>query len=249
MSIHVFVFLGDKAPKSRVGRIFSIIWIVIGIVGFGMITGDITGKIVEANAPPPKKMDGKKVGTLRFRDYDSYVVSTHGGYCHYNTNATDFFSDVRGLVNKLMKNEINGFLLDRYTLWVVLDPALTNLIFTKEEEEFFSNETLRTEQEVKGDSLSYGVLIKNHEDYEYFKHYIHDAQLRYTLIWTKWWLKDRNKYTGYYHSNIGDNALFSTQGEPFRLTMIVLVAVIAVIVLFGFFFEIHRQKMMCRVGI
>ena len=89
-----FHIIGDKAPKSPVGRIFSIIWIVIGIVGFGMITGGITGEIVEANAPPPKKMDGKKVGTLRFRDYDSYVVSTHGGYCQYNTNATT--SDVKG---------------------------------------------------------------------------------------------------------------------------------------------------------
>ena len=129
----------------------------MGIVGFGIITGDITSKIVEANSPPPLKMDGKKVGTLRFRDYDSYVVSSLGGYCHYNTDATDFFTDVRSLLNKLRKKEIDGFLLDRYTLWALLDPITIKAAFrfTEEEESFFNNDTLRTEQEMKGTFVSF----------------------------------------------------------------------------------------------
>ena len=133
----------------------------MGIVGFGIITGDITSKIVEANSPPPLKMDGKKVGTLRFRDYDSYVVSSLGGYCHYNTDATDFFTDVRSLLNKLRKKEIDGFLLDRYTLWALLDPTMINaeFWFTKEEESFFNNDTLRIEYVVSSAKIKFYSIM------------------------------------------------------------------------------------------
>ena len=244
ISLILYCYLGDKAPKSRVGRIFSIIWIVIGIIAFGMITGDITGKILEANDPPPKKMDGKKVGTLRFRDYDSYVVSTHGGYSQYNTDATNFSSDVLGLVNKLRREEIDGFLLDRYTLWAVLDSKTTktNLSITKEDAEFFHNDTLRTEQVVDGDSLSYGILIKKLEDFRYFKDFIRDAQLRNTVAWTRLWLKDKDRYKGHYHSEIGENALFSFRGDQFQLIMLVLVSMIGAIIIFGVCFEVYRRK-------
>ena len=95
---------------------------------------------------------------------------------------------------------------------------------------------------MKEDSLAYGVLIKNDDDYEYFRHYIRDSQLRNALFITKFWPVDRNNYAGHYYSNIGDNALFSSQGDPFQLTMIVLVATIGAIFLFGFFFEIHRRN-------
>ena len=89
------------------------------------------------------------MGTLMFRDYDSYVVSSLGGYYHYNT-------DVRSLL-ELRKKEIDGFLLDRYTLWALLDPVTIKAAFrfTKEEESFFNNDTLRTEQEMKGTFVSF----------------------------------------------------------------------------------------------
>ena len=80
-------------------------------------------------------------------------------------------------------------------------------------------------------------------DYHYFKHYIHDQQLRNTLVWTRLWLKDKDQIGGHYHSNMDKNALFSVEGDPFvQLTLIVLASMIAVIAVFGFFFEIHRRR-------
>ena len=98
-------------------------------------------------------MDGKKVGTLMFRDYDSYVVSSLGGYYHYNT-------DVRSLL-ELRKKEIDGFLLDRYTLWALLDPTMINaeFWFTKEEESFFNNDTLRIEYVVSSAKIKFYSIM------------------------------------------------------------------------------------------
>ena len=40
---------GDKAPRTIAGRIFSIIWILGGIVVFCIIAGSITTIIIDAN--------------------------------------------------------------------------------------------------------------------------------------------------------------------------------------------------------
>ena len=50
---------GDKIPTSVCARLFSIIWIMFGVIGFGILTGQLTGEIVKANAPPPPLMKGK----------------------------------------------------------------------------------------------------------------------------------------------------------------------------------------------
>ena len=190
-------FIGDKAPITISGRLFSVIWIIIGIAGVGILTGGITAKIVTMNSPPTMKMDGKKVGTLRFRDYDSYVVSKSGGQCVYYNGSYDFKSDVRGLLNKLRNDEIDGLLLDKYTLWFVCTMQRYDMMsFTKEEAHFFIHDTLRTEQEVKGDSYSYGLLIRNVEDYNYYKDFIHEKQLREKILWKRWWAQEKNESKG-----------------------------------------------------
>ena len=60
---------------------------------------------------------GKKVGVLRYRDHDAYVVSSHGGKIVRNDDSvTDFKSDVLQLIAKLERNKIDGFVLDAWTL-------------------------------------------------------------------------------------------------------------------------------------
>ena len=56
---------GDKIPKSIGARLYSIVWIMIGVIGFGILTGQLTGEIVKANAPPPSSMKEREVGVLR----------------------------------------------------------------------------------------------------------------------------------------------------------------------------------------
>ena len=70
---------GDKAPKSIAGRIFSIIWILSGIVIFSVISGEITRIIMEASAVETRSMAGEWVGVLSNRQYDQSLIARNGG--------------------------------------------------------------------------------------------------------------------------------------------------------------------------
>ena len=78
---------------------------MIGIIGFGLLTGQLTGEIVKANSSPPPKLRGKRVGALRYRDHDALAIVEKGGRVVRNPNAFDFRSDVSQLVEKLQKGE------------------------------------------------------------------------------------------------------------------------------------------------
>ena len=72
---------GDKSPKSPAGRVFSVIWILVGIVFFSIISGKLTTVILQANTVEEHDMAGEKVGVLRNRLYDKGLVTRHGGNC------------------------------------------------------------------------------------------------------------------------------------------------------------------------
>ena len=70
---------GDKAPKSVLARLFSFVWIIIGITVFSLITATLTSEIHEANSQPPPTMEGARVGAMRYHLYEAMVVSSKGG--------------------------------------------------------------------------------------------------------------------------------------------------------------------------
>ena len=53
---------GDKTPKSIPARLFSIVWIMIGVMTFSLLTGQLTGEIMKANSQPQPSMKDKLVG-------------------------------------------------------------------------------------------------------------------------------------------------------------------------------------------
>ena len=58
---------GERIPKSIHARIFSIIWILIGVAMFGMFTATLTAEIMKVNNPKEPQMAGSNVGTLKYR--------------------------------------------------------------------------------------------------------------------------------------------------------------------------------------
>ena len=69
---------GDKTPKSVSGRLLSIIWIVVGIASFSLITATLTSEIVAANSVPPPKIDQAKVGLIEHHKYEGMLVAKEG---------------------------------------------------------------------------------------------------------------------------------------------------------------------------
>ena len=69
---------GDKAPKSTQARIFAIIWIIIGIATFSLITATLTSVIVALNSTPPPTMEDANVGVIHHHLHESILVANQG---------------------------------------------------------------------------------------------------------------------------------------------------------------------------
>ena len=238
---------GDKTPKSIAARIFSVIWILIGILVFGIITGEITGGIIRVNSPPPADMKDAKVGVLRYRDYDLYVISQQGGIVTQNEDATNFTSDLLQLIRKLEEREIDGFLLDKWTLWYATNILKHHSNFTedlhlKNTITFFMKNTIRTEKGYEGEKLAYGILVKHMDDYEYFKDFIQDSRLRIEIRSEMYWNRFRNemkeKDIGTFYSD-HRKKLFSSKYFFYYIT--VLSGMLGTIVVFGIIYELGRK--------
>lgn len=229
---------GDKTPKSFGARIFSIIWILIGVALFGIFTALLTAEVMDANFPPNPQMSGANVGALKFREYDASVIAGHGGSV-VETDGWDFLSDVFLLIEKLQEGEIDGFVLDKYTLRSTISNL--KLLSTKNETsyrhkhniQFFLTKTLRTKKLYDGEKLSYGILVKNDVDHDFFRPTIIDNRLpletAIALDWNK--MEPRGE----------ERVLFSPQNPYFIASLKVIAYIFASIFVFGLCFEICRK--------
>ena len=70
---------GDKVPKSTLARLFSVIWIIIGITIFSLLTAMLTTEIHAGNSQPRSKMTDVTVGVIRYHLYETVLVANLGG--------------------------------------------------------------------------------------------------------------------------------------------------------------------------
>ena len=108
---------GDKTPRSISARLFTIVWIHIGIVLCGILTGSLTTIIIQNTTEKQWSMAGRNVGMLQNRIYDSYVIARNGGNGQRAQFCWEETSSIFNLVERLKEGEIDGFLLDQYTYW------------------------------------------------------------------------------------------------------------------------------------
>ena len=181
---------GDRIPKSIPARIFSVLWILIGVALFDILTGLITTALINVNSPQTPIMSGRTVGSLKFREYDASLISMHGGTV-IETRGENFYSDIKQLIYMLRNNIVHGILLDKYTFSHVVEMFLNGDKAQRNDTlknhvggdlkqsymtvgtdlqsdiEFFMSNTILTEKSYGGEKLSYGFLAKYHVDYEY----------------------------------------------------------------------------------
>ena len=53
---------GDKNVRSVPGKVFAVLWILLGIVGFGLLTGELTSHILKLRSKQVDEMTNAKVG-------------------------------------------------------------------------------------------------------------------------------------------------------------------------------------------
>lgn len=56
---------GDKAPKTLFGRVFAVLWVLIGITIFALLTGSLTNEITGIQNQPTPVILGNTVGGLQ----------------------------------------------------------------------------------------------------------------------------------------------------------------------------------------
>ena len=243
---------GDITPKSVPSRIFSVFWILIGITVCSMFTASLSSELTSAYSPPVPNIARSIVGALKHRTYDASIIATHGGLL-YLTDADNHISGIWELIRKLQNDDIDGFLLDRYTYLLFLSivhrslemsevhrtESNLSLIETKDALDFMMNATIKTEKKYHGEKLSFGMMVKGEDDYHFFGHYLRDNHIELHTCIVLMLTSTRIKFN---HAHDDAHNLFAVSSGVFKPSLYVSVAAFAAICLFGIIYEIGRRK-------
>ena len=241
---------GDKVVKSIAARLFSVICILMGIIMFSLLTSLFTAKIINASGPHDHLMIGSNVGALKFRDYDASLIVEHGGVVK-ETTAWNFYSDVLMLIRMLKNNEIHGFIIDKYTLAYTTEYFLWKKNHTdhllsknmsggetynerKDDIEFFNKNTYRTLKLYSGEKLSYGVLVRNIDDYNYLRDAVKDNRL---VLETS-----VDSELNAFFQSVKKVNLFSSSGIYFLHSVKLIASILGFFSILGLFYEFYKWK-------
>lgn len=244
---------GDRVVTSFPARIFSVVWILIGVIMFGLLTSLFTTELINAMQPQSHSMRGSLVGVLKFRDFDGSLVVKEGGIIK-ESSSWNFFSDILMLIRMLKNGKIDGVLLDKYTLAYTneyLDWKKSNVDYflsenksngetyeeKKDDIHFFHYFTHRTLKVHDGEKLTYGVLVKNMEDYVFFRDAIRDNRLPMETAVGSTMNNLFKKYKNLDATSISGYFIYAVKG---------ITIVIGGIFVFGFLYEMYNRKWFCK---
>ena len=227
---------GDKAPKSRTARVFSVVWILIGITVCSIFTASLTNIVTLAQEKQSSDMSGKKIGALKYRIYDAVVIAKHG-WLIYAIDYDNVSSGITELFDILLSpsNIIDRFIVDRHTFYFYHFKT-GNSDREKLRKTVFAEKLITTEKQ------SYGMLVKNTVDYYYFQKYIADNMLTFDTCY--------NDLINGLIENIESSRrgfLFATENGFFYPILISIGVTFGVILCFGSIYEVRRMKHASRL--
>ena len=161
---------GDKTPRSVAGRLFSVLWILAGIIVFNFLAGEMISVILQSKSPGDTTMANKKVGTLN-RHYENSLVIRNGGILAAKQETEGLTDEQRffATLEALKTGKINGFLIDKYTYRMFKDRYQHETRGDNSSVDYFLHKTMLTDVPNTGNDLSYGLLIKFQNRYNYFQ--------------------------------------------------------------------------------
>lgn len=162
---------GDKTPKTFFGRLYSIIWILIGITMVAVFTATLTNAIMNSgNAAVSIDMTGKQVGILKNRLHDAVMVAQHEGIAH-QIDFNDTVHGIRDLLEHLREKTFDGILISRSTYFYFYRTIIETDKYKHLPKEIEDINLIRVKKSFKDNQLAVGMLVKNKSDFEYFKKY------------------------------------------------------------------------------
>ena len=161
---------GDKAPKSFAGRMFAVLWILIGITMCSILTASITTDIIDVRSSLSPSLRRKIVGSLKYNLQDSTMIAQHEGNLH-EIEYNDTVIGIVKLIQQLQRKDIDGFLINRSTYYYYMRMINENIKYKNYKENISNVHMVRTEKFILGEQLVAGMLVKDEDRYEYFKKY------------------------------------------------------------------------------
>lgn len=164
---------GDKAPKTFLGRIYAVLWILFGITFCSIFTANFSTDMASARTISHAEMRGKTVGVLKNRLEDVMMVIHNGGKPYEQAyNKTD--DGISELIDMLLRKELSGFLLNRDTY-----QYFSKHIRKKHPDIVVKmrDNLMRTRMDFRSNEFAYGLLVKNSIDHTFFSKYIRNNRL------------------------------------------------------------------------
>ena len=182
-------------------------------------------------------MQGANVGGLHQRVFEAALVAKHGGIFNQTDNV-EFKEGVMELIKRLKNQEIDGFVLDKYSYmfacYIIESSDLTSTEYEGYDDYFFTK-TRRTEKKTS-EKLSYGILVTNVSDFEFFRPYMMDNRHFLSTCDTlalNFMSKERK---------VSGEGLFSASSHYFKMSLLLVFSIIVCICCFGLCFELNRKK-------
>ena len=219
---------GDKIPKSPLARIFTFVWLLVGMTICSIYVASIATNVMDMKNPTTPDLKGRKVGALAGRPHDLLTISQEGGVARqmeFNDTTVGYIN----LVKMLKSGDIDGILMNRMTYYYCNKRLRDHERYRK----FMPSAHLATtEKELIGEDIVGGMLLRRWDDYQFFRRYfeINWAHLQgcYTF--------DANHRQIEYRED-DENVLEGLFFPFLHGTLIVLV----IIVVFGVVYEVHRR--------
>ena len=224
---------GDKSPTSVAGRLLSILWIIIGITSFSLITATLTSEIVSANSVSPPTVRDAKVGVIRHHTYEGMMVAKLGGIV-VHIQPANMEEGIHTLVDMLNNNTIDGFLLDQYELMLFYD-YFSNHTTYKHDVHYLRTKTQLTHLASKDDYL-YGVLVRDEDDYRFLKNFVLSNRDVMNSC-TRLFLSAYSRKVDIHRKSFSE--LFSTEGDLFWPLFLTCSVLVVLCVMFGVAYELR----------
>ena len=225
---------GDKAPKFIVARCVAVLWILTGITIVSTFTAALTTEISTATAVPTPTMAGIKIGILNGRIYDASVVLKKGGYVDMAENGS-VMESIFELIEKLRNKNISGILIDKHA-YTKAHGYFTNNTENTTIAKFFKHQTYHTVIDRGGVVYSYGILVKEKEDYDYFNQFVVDNHLNLQIC------KELQMHQLPDEGPSKMHDIFSPDAGLFKISIKITLTLLAVIICIGVLYEIARKK-------
>ncbi len=109
---------GDKTPKSRLGRLIAMGWMVVSLFVVSIVVGQVSSMMTIANLESSIKnigdLPGKSVGVVAGTVFDDFVVNLDIEPVRYETSSKLFQDLAIGKLDVILSDLVNGLALPKH---------------------------------------------------------------------------------------------------------------------------------------